>query len=316
MGTEFEQSTGMAATEDGTPLLSLVVATFGRRQELTSLLRSIAAQNVRDVEVIVVDQNEQPLTHELLAPHGVTVLHLRSCVRNASAARNLGAAAAKAGWLMFPDDDASFLSDTLDHLLALIRQDGYDLIGGQIVDASGRPHLLQWPRQACAITPDTLDDTLVESSFAIRREVFFSAGGFDPLFGPGGIFHSGEGADLVRRLWRAGPVPARFTPGISLQHPAKLALSGNGTCDRIYRFAVGEGALTARHHAQLSMITIARKLLFRVAGACVSTGEKRRRKLAFLSGFLAGVTQYWRMQRTTVASARTLNPETNRVSES
>lgn len=295
----------MASQNDPGPLLSLVVATFGRRSEVIELLESIPDHNRQQIEVVVVDQNEHPLLEELAASRGPVATHLHSRVRNASAARNLGAANAKAAWLMFPDDDSAFQPDALDQLLDLIREDRFDLISGQIVDHQGTPHLLQWLRHPAPITPHTLDNTLVESSFAIRRDLFRSVGGFDVLFGPGGPFHSAEGADLVRRLWRLGSLRSWFTPEIALRHPAKSAGMTAAARQRIYSFAIGEGALTARHHQQLPMMTISRKLLFRIAGTFITAGEKRRRKIAFLGGFITGVIRYRKLQREHLPSTTT-----------
>jgi GT2 family glycosyltransferase len=291
------EGSSMASQLDPVPMLSLVVATFGRRSEVIQLLQSIPVHNRRQIEIVVVDQNEKPLVEELALSRVPVSTHLYARIRNANAARNQGAAHAKAAWLMFPDDDATFHSDALDQFLNLIGEDRFDLISGQIVDDDGTPHLLRWLTHPAAITPQTLDATLVESSFAIRRDLFNAVGGFDPLFGPGSPFHSAEGADLVRRLWRHGHLRSWFTPEIALRHPAKSDEMTVAARERVYNFAIGEGALTARHHPQLPMMTISRKLLFRVAGVLLTSGEKRRRKIAFLSGFVTGVFRYHKLQR-------------------
>lgn len=294
----------MASPLGRAPLLSLIVATFGRRSAVVELLQSIPEHNRQHVEVVIVDQNVPPLVDEL-ARLGTAfrLKHLCTPLRNASAARNLGAANANAAWLMFPDDDATFEPDALDQFLHLIRHDRYDLISGQIVNREGVPHLLQWLEHPAAITPDTIDNTLVESSFAIRRDRFSSVGGFDPLFGPGAPFPSAEGADLLRRLWRHGCLRTWFTPRIALQHPARSVEITAAARERIYNFAIGEGAFTARHYRQLPMVDIGRKLLLRVAGTLVTSGEQRRRKLSFLKGFRTGVLNYRRLQRDRERSA-------------
>lgn len=278
------------------PILSIVVATLGRTQQLSALLRSIPAGVCSEVEVIVVDQNEAPLRSEVVEFEGRFPLqHLCVTLRNACAARNLGAERSQAQWVMFPDDDAQFVAGALEHLLHLIRTEDLDLISGQIVDEQGRPHLLPWPAEPTPITPATLDRTFVESSFAIRKGLFEQVGGFDPMFGPGGLFHSAEGADLIRRLWRRYVVRGIFTPAIALRHPAKDAMTTEAS-ERVYRFAIGEGAFTARHYRQLPILQVARRLAYRCAGTFICRGEKRRRKLAFLRGFGTGVATYWRVE--------------------
>ncbi|MGI4756381.1 MAG: glycosyltransferase family 2 protein [Janthinobacterium lividum] len=277
------------------PRLTLIVATLGRTDEVAALLHSIPRAARELVEVVVIDGNATPLTN-VLEPFTRTLalVHVRTFLRNASAARNLGAATAKAAWLMFPDDDARFASGALESLLGTIGTDTLDLVSGSIVDDEGKPHLLPWPAAPSPITSKTLDCTLVESSFAIRKTIFDAIGGFDPKFGPGGCFHSAEGADLVRRLWQRRPVRALYTPAIRLHHPLKPNDASPAGLARTFNFAVGEGAFTARHHRQLKRLTIGRKLLFRAAGIFISSGGRRQRKIAFLRGFFKGVLSYRR----------------------
>jgi glycosyltransferase involved in cell wall biosynthesis len=275
-----------------------VVATLGRRHEILDLLHSIPPQNLDEIEVVVVDQNAEDLRPELDSFNKARpLLHLCVDFRNASAARNFGAEHARGQWVMFPDDDATYLTGTLDHVLGMIKADEFDLISGRIVDEANVPHLLDWALEPTAITPGTLEHTLVESSFAIRRDLFLRVGGFDPLFGPGAPFPSAEGADLMYRLWRQGPLRSQFTPAIALYHPAKHTPLTEAARQRIHAFAIGEGAFTARHFRVLQRMTIARKLLFRTAGTLISRGEKRLRKIAFLRGFWTGVFGYWKQRR-------------------
>ena len=275
------------------PSLSLVVATVGRTHELCALLSSISPALSPHVEVIVVDQNDEPLTSLLLPfQERLHLVPLRLQKRNANLARNLGAQHAQAEWLMFPDDDALFARGALEHLLDTISIGDMDLVSGQIVDEHGTPHLLNWPSEPIAITPETLERTLVESSFAIRRALFHAVDGFDPQFGPGGRFHSAEGADLVRRLWRTQQIHAKFTPAISLSHPAKGLDLTSASTERTYQFALGEGAFTARHYHTLRRFEVFRKLAFRLAGTLLCRGERRRRKIAFIRGFIDGFADY------------------------
>ena len=277
------------------PQLTLVLATLGRIEEVAALLHSIPQAARALVEVVVVDGNATPLT-SVLKPfkQAIALVHVRTFLRDASAARNLGAATAKAAWLMFPDDDARFANGALESLLGTIGTDTLDLVSGCIIDDGGTPHLLPWPAAPTPITSKTLDCTLVESSFAIRKTVFDAVGGFDPNFGPGGCFHSAEGADLVRRLWQVRPARALYTPAIRLHHPSKENGASPAGLARTFHFAIGEGALTARHHRQLRRLTICRKLLFRAAGVFICSGGRRQRKIAFLKGFCEGLLSYRR----------------------
>ena len=60
--------------------ISLVLATVGRTEELTNLLRSLAGQTCQSFELIVVDQNSDDRLVPILqgAQCGVGIKHLRS----------------------------------------------------------------------------------------------------------------------------------------------------------------------------------------------------------------------------------------------
>ena len=273
----------------------MIVATLDRREELDAFFRSIPRKQAQRIEFVVVDQNEARFLGEEVwqAANGLSIKRITVSFQNASRARNLGATLATTEWISFPDDDCTLLEGTLASALPLIERDSFDLISGQVVEESGRPHLLDWLKHDAPITPRNLDRTLVESAFFVRRAAFLSVGGFDPAFGPGADFESAEGADLVRRLWVEAPhLRTWFTPTVAIYHPDKQAERTTSARLRIYRFARGEGAFVARHWRELALYPIARKLVSRTMRGCASVGETRRRKWAYLRGFFTGLRAY------------------------
>ena len=85
---------------------SLIVATLGRSTEIGDLLESLLAQGRDDFEVIIVDQNSDDRVAPVLQPYEarIRITHLRSSIRNANHARNLGLRAARGKIVTFPDD--------------------------------------------------------------------------------------------------------------------------------------------------------------------------------------------------------------------
>jgi GT2 family glycosyltransferase len=280
-------------------ILSLVIATCGRDVPLRALLDSIPSDCADRVRIVVVDQNDDDRLIPLLASvrADLSLEHLRVPFQHASRARNLGARHASTEWVAFPDDDATFLPMALERFFAL-ENTSLDVIGGQIVDEAGAPHLIAWLDHDAAITRDTLDFTFVESSFFIRRDVFLRIDGFDPLFGPGAPFPAAEGADLMRRLWQEGTaLRTLYTPSIQLYHPEKSTDETPTGRDRVRRFAFAEGAFVARHLRVLPKAPVLRKLVLRIGGVCLTRSEKRRRKIAYLAGFFRGFFAYIHLQR-------------------
>lgn len=110
------------------PRFSLIVATIGRTQELQTLLRSLEEQQLRDFELIVVDQNPdhrltailQDWTAKLAQAKAqsngsVETMHLR-CAAGVSPARNLGIRHSSGEFLAFPDDDCWYQPDALSNI--------------------------------------------------------------------------------------------------------------------------------------------------------------------------------------------------------
>jgi glycosyltransferase involved in cell wall biosynthesis len=83
---------------------SLVVATLGRDADIAALLDTLLAQGRLDFEVILVDQNDDDRLGPIEAAYAsrVTLRRLRSSVRNANHARNLGLRHARGEIVTFP----------------------------------------------------------------------------------------------------------------------------------------------------------------------------------------------------------------------
>jgi len=103
------------------PLISVVIPTKGRPELLGRAVKSVLAQTIADLEVIVVVDGDDPATVEQLSL--VTDRRLRFLVnpvsRGSGAARNQGGDDAKGQWVGFLDDDDEWLPTKLERQLAL-----------------------------------------------------------------------------------------------------------------------------------------------------------------------------------------------------
>lgn len=128
----------------GQPLVSIVICTYNRREDLRRGLDALAALTYPDREVIVVDNRSTDGTAELLAGYPVRrVLEERQGV---SHARNAGIEAARGDWLLYFDDDASVETpDLIERMLATARLDPrIGMVGCRIQAVQvgeGDPHL-------------------------------------------------------------------------------------------------------------------------------------------------------------------------------
>ena len=274
-----------------TPLLSLVLATVGRSQELVRFFESLAVQDCSGVAVIVVDQNEDdrlagPLA--LARERGIVVRHLRHTPPNLAAARNAGVQAARGQWLGFPDDDCWYGDSLLDVLKT--RMTAPDQPEGVIIRwvEQGEPPVslptLSWERSAAF-----RDVPVASITLFIRRGIFDRIGGFDHRLGVGQWFGAGEETDLIMRALRENALVA-YEPEGCVHHafvPGQVGATAAARMAARSR-ARGTGALYAKHG--LSPWVILRGLVSPVARPLLKLrlGHELAHGMAVMLGRLDG----------------------------
>lgn len=248
----------------GTPQFSLILATYGRVDEIGRLLDSLESQTCQDFELIVVDQNpdDRVMAYVQRArANGWQVQYLRLAQPNLSAARNAGIAVAHGAWIALPDDDCWYEPDTLACVKARLQ-------------AGGAPDGLsiRWVEQVHAVEP--MRDSPLElarwrrfkgsdaSSITLflRTDLMRSVGGFDERLGVGQWFGAAEETDLLLTLLSRGARVERFTEArVHHAFGARKAESLRGE----WRFSLSRsrswGALCRKHG--LPWLVVARGLV-------------------------------------------------------
>ena len=169
--------------------VSVVIPTFERAEWVVRAVRSVLAQTLLPLEVIVVDDGSTDGTSSRLAEEFPTVIEqrlklFRTANHGVSAARNLGISRARGDWLAFLDSDDEWRSTKLERQMAAIEHspetqichcDEVWIRNGRRVNPrrihqkyGGRIFRHCLPR--CAISP---------SAVMIHRQVFERFGGFD-----------------------------------------------------------------------------------------------------------------------------------------
>jgi glycosyltransferase involved in cell wall biosynthesis len=227
--------------------LSLVVATVERTQELHDLLQGFATQPFRDFEVVIVDQNEDDRLVSIVSEFQsqFPVNHIRSDVRNASHARNVGMFAAQGEIVGFPDDDCLYQPDTMARILEHFDRDtNLTLLAGPCRSRAGKFSNGRWTPFSCAIDDKTVWTTIAGYGMWIRMGPAREVGGFDPAIGPGTPWGSGEEPDFALRLLRLG-YRGFYDVSLAIYHPEK-ALSAHAT-KRAFHYGAGMGRVLRRH---------------------------------------------------------------------
>jgi glycosyltransferase involved in cell wall biosynthesis len=212
------------------PDVTVVVPTRDRADLLRRTSESVLAQRAVEVELIVVDDGSRPDQARAVTDLvGEAVRVLRNDTSGGvGAARNQGAAAARAPWLAFCDDDDLWAPDKLARQLEAVRTaDRRWAYSGALKFEPG-PRLWQLMPPP---SPDEVHERLPAknvvpagaSNVLVDRATFLSAGGFDA-----GLAHLADW-DLWLKL-RAVGLPAA-TGGLHVayrMHPGAMSLHPEG----------------------------------------------------------------------------------------
>jgi glycosyltransferase involved in cell wall biosynthesis len=263
---------------------SLIVATLGRTTELEKLFASIAAQNRKDVEIIIVDQNDDARLDPIIAtiPQRISVTRLRVAEKNVSRARNVGMDAAHGEILAWPDDDCWYPAGLLDQVDRFFQQQPkYSIFSVGARDEEGISSGNRWIQDSCDITPfNSLRTTFCSSLFISNpqacRTVRFDEG-----------LNRGEETDFVLRLFRTG-LKGRFEKKFYVCHPRRDMLSGTVSVERAKSYGSGMGALARRHSLLLLWICL---FSYDVARAALVFFSGRRESARFCLAHAQGLFQ-------------------------
>ncbi len=119
-----------------TPLITVVIPTYGRNSLLEEALASVLGQTVEDFECIVVDDaSPEPIT----VPRDLRLMVLRRQQNGGgAAARNSGIDAARGEWITFLDSDDRFAPRRLEIGLAASERADVAVCQLQSIGSSGR----------------------------------------------------------------------------------------------------------------------------------------------------------------------------------
>lgn len=114
---------------DGSPLVSVVIPTYGRPDAVLEALDSVEGQTYDPIEVIVVDDHSPEPVEPSIRAASHPSLWAVECLRHeenkgANAARNTGIEAAKGEFVAFLDDDDLWKPETVEREVATFERTG------------------------------------------------------------------------------------------------------------------------------------------------------------------------------------------------
>jgi len=193
-------------------LISVIIPTKDNAKLLEKCLSSLANQNFRDFEVIVVDGHSTDATPKIAKKYGAK--HVYEDFGTRGGACNVGAEHAKGKILVFTDDDCTFPTDWLKKINAAFEDRDLAVFGGDdIIDekkASYFERTLFQIDKSRGI-PTHPQKRLRGCNTSYRRSIFALETGFDPKLM--GI----EETELHYRLAKKN-YKMNFDPGLYVYH--------------------------------------------------------------------------------------------------
>ncbi len=184
-------------------LISIIIVNYNGQRWLEDCFQSIFKQNIKELEVIFIDNNSNDESVRIVKEKYPSVLIVKNKTNlGFGLANNLGAKAAKGRFLLFLNTDTKLQPNCLRELSNQMLDKNIDLAGPKLLDFDGRDFY-----QGRKLTLDVVGSlswgkktTVIEGCcLMIRKEVFDKLGGFDQNF-----FMYSEDLDLCWRAWLSG----------------------------------------------------------------------------------------------------------------
>lgn len=270
---------------------SLVMATYGRVDEIKRFLGTLDQQTFRNWELIVVDQNPDDRVAKILPSDDERIRRITSPV-GVSKARSAGIAESSGDVVGFPDDDCWFSAPTfLENVAKHFLQDpSLDILSGRSADFDGSAGHV-WPLKAQQLTERSVWFCATAYTLYFRKRVINSVNTFDHRLGPGAntAWGAGEEIDFLLRALRHS-TKAQYEPSLLTYHPAKKDLDANVLKARAASYAMGAGAVMRNNDVSPAVLLYfsARSLFGFIRSLALFDAEDAERYAAVLLGRLLG----------------------------
>ncbi|WP_078378871.1 glycosyltransferase family 2 protein [Sutcliffiella halmapala] len=175
-------------------MISVVLPTIGTREaEIKRLVESLEKQTYKNVELIVVTQDNHEKIQSILASTTLTYTHVPINKRGLSIARNVGMQYVKGDIVTFSDDDCWYPEDSFEFVNDYMMKKNEHITCFQIFDPTKKDYYKSYPDTPI---PQTNWRKLFNKSsieiFVNLSKVKREAIKFDEKFGLGATYPSGE----------------------------------------------------------------------------------------------------------------------------
>jgi glycosyltransferase involved in cell wall biosynthesis len=220
---------------------SLIMATYGRSNEIENFLISLKNQTYKNFELIVIDQNEDDKAYKIIKKfqNDINIIYLKVDFKGLSKARNYGLNYASGEVIAFPDDDCEYPNDLLENVKNFFENNDFEIFCVLAIDKfKSKESLGRWFKKSKKINIINFMRVCPSPCLFIRTKEKLE---FDENFGINSKFYSSEEMDLVFRLLKRG-YKGYFERKIFIYHPYK-----EDSKERAYYYGIGMGAFFRKH---------------------------------------------------------------------
>ena len=228
---------------------SLVLGTVERTGDLEIFLTSLDAQDYRDFELIVVDQNPDDRLVPILAPYAekFPVVHLR-CEKGLSRAKNLGLAHASRDIIGFPDDNCQLPEGMLREVARFFGEHPeVDGLTGRSADEEGRDSNGKFARTAGPVDKFNVWNRNIAFNIWLRSRSVRGVR-FDEDMGPGAgtMWGAGDETDFLLQVLEKGAY-LFYDPRFVVIHDQPVKQYDESARRRAYSYACGGSHAIKKH---------------------------------------------------------------------
>jgi len=185
------------------PLVSVVIPTYKRTEELKKAVKSAINQTYKNVEIIVVDDDPNSDLKNLFKKQKVKYIKNEG-VKGGSAARNTGIKIAKGKYIAFLDDDDEFLPKKIEKQVAVMESLSSEWFGCYSWRFNAKGKIVKCYKEG-DLTVEVLSYDFSFnfggcSALLIRKKVLDDIGGFDESF------RRNQDYELLLRLFKVGKI--------------------------------------------------------------------------------------------------------------
>lgn len=275
---------------------SLIMATYGRKEEVDSFLKSIKNidYDLSKIQIIIVDQNDSINLSPIINSYKdeLIIEYVKSHKKGLSINRNIGLKLAEGQIVAFPDDDCEYLPSTLEEVEKNFRDTNVHVVMGRIVERDGSDSLRIWPKEELKI--NKINFYTKCSSITIFVKSINNSILFNEKLGAGTFFGSCEDSDVLYSQLKNNRNIMYF-PDIKIYHP-HYDSNNNMDISKVQSYGLGFGGFVKSNLDIFLIYLFLKSIAYHFVKTIIGILTFRKEKIiksgkAFLSRF-KGLVMY------------------------